>query len=291
MTTQKRGDPPKNPPIKEQYSDIPLNKILTASQSVRQAMDDDHVVELAMSISKHGLLQPIVVKESANGFYQLEAGFHRLCAATRLNWQTIPTHIRNEETGPVKAIALIENIVRRDMSLDEEVTAVNLLNQEENLSPSSICDLLGKSRTWVDQRLSIPNYPEDVKGELLDGNLTISKAEILSKIEHEGTRALLINQVISAKLTTKQAYDLVEMYLVAPSIQSSIEAGLQTQKEIQSAPIPQKTCFICGFPRPIDKIQFQPICVDNCKETLGPAHPDNNPEPTLTPPEDNAPIH
>ena len=184
-----------------------------------------------------------------------------MAACSRLNWKEIPAHIRSNSTSPVKAVALIENIIRRNMSLDEEVKAVNLLNSDEGLSPSSICDLIGKGRSWVNQRLAIPNYPENVKGELLDGNLSIGKAEIISRIENEGTRALVINQVISGKLTTKQTHDLVEMYLAAPSIQGAIEAGLEKAKEIQNTqPYPTRTCDVCQKKLPLHLITFLAVC-------------------------------
>jgi len=268
MKQKQRGDPPTNSKEKDLFLDILIDLIDVEGQSVRAAMDDDHVVELAMSIAKHGLLEPIVVRKKENGRYQLEAGFHRLAAASRLKWKSIPTHVRQDSTAPVKAIALIENIVRRDMSLDEQIKAVNYLNQEEALSPSSICDLLGKSRIWVDQRLAIPNYPPDVKEELIDGNLTIGKAEILAKIEDPGTRALVLNQVIASKLTAKQTNDLVEMYLASPSIQGAIEAGIQKAREIQETPKSFRRCELCGSIKEMAEIKFITVCVDasSCNE-------------------------
>lgn len=270
LKDKERGDPHPKKIEKIEYSTIPIELIEVEGQSVRAAQDDDHVVELAMSISKHGLLQPIVVRKKDNGRYQLEAGFHRLAACLRLNWKEIPAHIREDTTAPVKGIALVENIVRRDMSLEEEVKAINFLNSDEGLSPSSICDLLGKSRGWVDQRLAIPNYPEDVKQELLDGNLSIGKAEIISKLKNDGARALVINQVISAKLTLKQTDDLIEMYLVAPSIQSAVEAGLQKAQEIQDTPKTYRKCELCGRLREMMEIKFITVCVDaqSCNQTV-----------------------
>lgn len=262
MPQKQRGDPPPSIQKLGEFSSIPINLIQTEGQSVRDAMNDDHVVELAMSMAKHGLLEPIVVRSTEDNRYQLEAGFHRLAAATRLRWTHIPAHIRFQTSGPVRAIALIENIVRKDMTLEEEVRAVNYLNAEEKLSPSQICDLLGKSRMWVDQRLSIPNYPEDVKQELLDGSLSIGKAEVISNIEDPGTRAFVLNQVISAKLTTKQTKDLVELYLATPSIQSAVEAGMQTKAEIQEAPKSFRKCELCGAIRELAHIKFITVCSD-----------------------------
>ena len=246
------------PPI---ILEIPLPLIDTEDQSVREAQDDDHVVELAMSITKHGLLQPIVVEKKKDGRYQLQAGFHRLVAFHRLRRKTIPAHIRAEKTGPVKAIALVENICRKNMSLDEEVKAIAHLHLEENLSISSICDLTGKSTGWVQKRLMIPNLPEEVKKELLAGTISISHAETIGSVQQENIRNILLNQVISAKLTQRQTQELAALYLDTPTIQASIEAGLEKAKEIQNTqPYPTRTCDICQTKHPLNLINFLAIC-------------------------------
>jgi len=270
MKKEQRGDPQPSNKKEDLFSKIEIASIDVEGQSVREAMNDDHVVELAMSIAKHGLLQPIVLRPKEDGRYQLEAGFHRLSAAARLNWTHISAHIRTEDHSPVKAIALIENIVRKDMSLAEETTAVNYLYSDEKLSPSQICDLLGKSRLWVDQRLSIPNYPEDVKTELLDGSLSLSKADLIANLQDPGTRAYILNQVISAKLTTKQTKDLIELYLATPTIQTAIEEGLKTKAEIQATPQTFKQCELCQRIRNIFEIKFIPVCTDTitCNQTI-----------------------
>jgi len=240
--------------------DIPLFLIHSEGQSVREATDDDHVVELAMSISKHGLLEPIVVEEMENGEYQLLAGFHRLAAFHRLRKQTIPAIIRQEHTGPVKAIALVENIVRKDMSLDEQVKAVAHLHTEENLSISSICDLIGKGTAWVQKRLMIPNLPEEVLIELMDGIISISHAEAIGNVQDPSLRRILLNQVVNQKLTARQTEDLAALYLQAPSVSFAIEAGMETQKEIQNQQKATRRCDIGGEMMSIEHLTFVAIC-------------------------------
>lgn len=239
---------------------IPCALIITEGQSVRESQDDDHVVELAMSISKHGLLQPVVVKRLANGRYQLEAGFHRLAAFCRLQRTHIPAHIKDDETGSVKSIALIENIIRRDMTLAEQVKAVNILHQEEKLSPSQICDLLGKGREWVDRRLMIPNLPEDLKQELMEGTISISHAEIIARIEDDSVRALLLNQVRLNRLSARETNDLANLYQQTPNVQEAIEAGITKAQEIQKVTSYTRRCDVCGDISRLDDIRFPAVC-------------------------------
>lgn len=229
-----------------EYTEIPLALIDTEGQSVRAALDDDHVVELAMSISRHGLLEPIVVRPLPNGRYQLEAGFHRLVAFWRLKRATIPAHVRSEATAPIKGIALVENICRKDMSLEEEIDAVCYLHEEEGLSPSQICDLTGKSRTWVDRRLGAKHLPDDLKTELFAGTITLGHAEELARIADAGARRYATYNVIQTKLTVPQTRDLVSVYLSTPSLEAAVEAGYQKALELQAAP-PHLCCQGCGL--------------------------------------------
>ena len=253
-----------------EIQDIPLVDIHTEGQSVRVAQDDDHVVELAMSISKHGLLEPIVVRDRPEGGYQLLAGFHRLAAFARLNKKTIPAILYKNQTTPTKAIALIENIIRRDMSLEEEVEAIQVLTEVEELSPSSICDLLGKSREWVMKRLSIPNFPEDVKDELLDGRISLKVAEIISQIKEDSFRKTVLNSTILQKLTARQVDELAHIYIETPSVESAVEEGVKTARQIQSSAPPYKECYLCKRQLRVWDVKFVTVCMDeiDCSEAI-----------------------
>lgn len=250
----------------KQYQEIEIAKIVTEGQMVRSGQDDDHIVELAMSISKHGLLEPIVVEEKPDGTYQLQAGYHRLQAFVKLNRTLIPAHIKANGSASTKAIATIENIVRRDMSVAEEVNAVAYLNKEEHLSPSSICDLLGKSRDWVNKRLMIPSLPEEVKSELMEGRISIAHAEIIGGIQDPAVRGVILNSVILQKLTARQTEEMAFLYQETANISEAVEAGLQKKEELQTPQPPQRTCDNCGRVRLLRDIQLVCVCADGCKQ-------------------------
>lgn len=257
----------KNKTPQSYFQEIPINKIITEGQTVREAQDDDHVVELAMSISKHGLLEPIVVTELDGGQYQLLAGFHRLTAYHRLRKTHIPAHIKNVNTGSIKTIALIENIVRRDMTLQEEVTAVNHMHRDEKLSTSQICDLIGKSTEWVQRRLMILGLPEEVKQDLMSGSISIKHAEIIGAIQNDSVRAIVLNTTIQNKLNTRQASDLARLYMETPTMEGAIQEGIKTAQEIQAQKTPSRSCDYCGQLYELSQIQFVASC-PGCSEEI-----------------------
>lgn len=244
--------------------DVNLDKIITDGQMIRYSVDDEHVVELSLSIAQKGLLEPIVVQEAEDGKYQLVAGMCRLTAFRRLKKDTIPAVIRPNDGSPIKGLALIENVVRRDMTLAEEVEAVSHLHDAEKMSPGQICDLIGKSRAWVDQRLAIPNLYPEVVNELLDGRISLRHAEIANSLESEALRALLLNTIIQNKLTARQAKELAALYLETPSMEDAIEEGIKKKREVQTQTIPQRTCDACGTKRNLSDIELVAVCRGGC---------------------------
>jgi ParB family chromosome partitioning protein len=249
-----------NMDLQGEYKEIPLELIETEGQQVRNEVDNEHVIELAISIAQHGLLQPIVLEPTDNGKYQLCAGYHRLCAFHRLARETIPAIVRETKTGPVKVIALVENIMQKPMTLKEQVSCVEYLSKEENLSTNQICEKIGKSTEWVNKRLMIPHLPEDVKQELMEGRLSIAHAEIIGRVDHAETRAVLLNQTIAGRLSSRQTEELTRLYLETPTIQGAVEAGLQKAEEIQTQKTPTRSCDWCGELNELQHLMFFATC-------------------------------
>lgn len=241
---------------------IPIDKIVTEGQLIRFDMDSDHVIELSTSIAVNGLLEPIVVRPSGNQ-YQLIAGAHRLAACKRLGWQSIPcTILSDSNTAPIKSLALIENIIRRNLSLEEECDAVKTLLETQNLSINQICDLLGKSRLWVQQRIAATTMPADVREPLFEGLLSMKVAEQLCEVTDESARKYITNQAIYQRLGSHAVGQIIQIYHDTPSISAAVEKGIQTAKEIQATPPPQTNCGACGRKIPYAKMRAIFICID-----------------------------
>lgn len=251
------------------YEHVSLDKVDVEGQQVRSEDQIDHVVELSNSIAKHGLLEPIIVTPR-NGRYQLVAGKHRLMACQRLGWITIPAHVREEREGePIKGLALVENLVRQDLTLEEEVSAVLYLRDHDGLSPNQICDQLGKSRAWVDRRLACPSMPESVRTAVFENLLPLGSAEEICRLEDPAAQNEVLNRAIYGKLPRHVVRDLVEVFLSAPTITTAVEQGLQTATEIQSAPAQQRSCQACGRAQHYSELIYIPVCRAGCPAAAG----------------------
>ncbi|MCH8134714.1 MAG: ParB/RepB/Spo0J family partition protein [Proteobacteria bacterium] len=246
--------------------EILIEKIHTDNQLVRKSMDDDHIIELASSIASQGLLQPIVVASRSDGDYNLKAGAHRLAAVKRLHWAEVPANVQEESSAAKsRATAIIENVLRKQMTLEEEVMAVQILFNEEKKSPSEICQVIGKSRAWVDRRLSIPNLRERIVEVLMDGQISIVVAETINGVEDDGIRASILNEAIYAKRTHREVSEMVHLAENVPTMGEAIQAGGKTLAELAAPAKPGRPCDSCDQRFPVQYLQVLWVC----KECLG----------------------
>ena len=246
--------------------EIPIEKIHTDNQLVRKSMDDDHIIELASSIASQGLLQPIVVAIRSDGDYDLKAGAHRLAACKRLHWPEIPANIQEESSATKsRATAIIENVLRKQMTLEEEVLAVQILFNEEKKSPSEICQIIGKGRAWVDRRLSIPQLKDRIIEALMDGQISIVVAETINGVEDDGIRGSILNEAIYAKRTHREICEMVSLAENVPTMGEAIQAGSKTLAELAAPAKPGRPCDSCDQRFPVQHLQVLWVC----KECLG----------------------
>jgi len=139
---------------------IPINKIKPSEIQPRK--NRKHAIEeLAQSIQKDGLLSPIVVCKEED-HYRIIAGERRYHAVVSLGWKEVECKIISREQKDYYRIALIENLQREDLSAEEEAEAMLYLKNQENLTDQELADLIGKSRNYVSEILSITQLPQEL---------------------------------------------------------------------------------------------------------------------------------
>ena len=137
----------------------------------RKQFDEEALNELAESIKRYGLIQPIIVTKK-DGYYQIIAGERRWRASKKAGLKTIPAIIREDDEKKNQEIALIENIQREDLNAVEKAMGIKLLMEEHNLKQSEVADILGKSRSGVANTLRILNLDPRVLELAKQGKLT-----------------------------------------------------------------------------------------------------------------------
>jgi len=150
-------------------SEIPLERVSPNRQQPRTSFDPEGLSELAASIRRHGVLQPIVVSRSADG-YELVAGHRRVLAARLAGKSTIPAVVRDEVSDRLE-LALTENLQRTDLNAIEAARAYKLLMETYDLTQEQLAERLGKSRSAVANTLRTLSAPQPLQDAVLEGKI------------------------------------------------------------------------------------------------------------------------
>ncbi len=189
---------------KQTIKDIDLNQIKPNRFQPRQAFDEGKIQELAFSIKKHGILSPILVRETGAGGYELIAGERRLRAAKKAGLLTAPCLVDAAEDQLSLELALIENLQREDLNPIEEARGYDRLKREFALTQDNIAEVTGKARSSIANSMRLLNLPQSIIDSLYSGDLEKGHAKILASMEPSEAEELA-QKIISLGMTVKDA--------------------------------------------------------------------------------------
>ena len=184
--------------------ELDLHQIKPNRFQPRQSFDEDKINELSLSIAKHGVLSPILVRETGAGGYELIAGERRLRAAKKAGLKTLPCLIDSAEDQTSLELALIENLQREDLNPIEEARGYDRLKREFNLTQDNISEVTGKARSSVANSIRLLNLPQSIIDLLYSGDLEKGHAKILASMETKDAEELA-QKIISLGMTVKDA--------------------------------------------------------------------------------------
>jgi ParB family transcriptional regulator, chromosome partitioning protein len=169
----------------------------------RKYFDDDKLEELVKSISENGILQPVVVQKSVNG-YELVVGERRWRASKKAGLKKIPAVVREVSDAQALQLAIIENIHRQDLSPIEEAEAYARLADNFALTQEMIAKKVGKSRTAIANILRLLKLPQSIKEDMISGKLSMGHARALLGLEEARQAQALCKEIFKEDLTVRQ---------------------------------------------------------------------------------------
>jgi len=184
--------------------ELDLHQIKPNRFQPRQSFDEDKINELSLSIAKHGVLSPILVRETGAGGYELIAGERRLRAAKKAGLKTLPCLVDSAEDQTSLELALIENLQREDLNPIEEARGYDRLKREFNLTQDNISEVTGKARSSVANSMRLLNLPQSIIDLLYSGDLEKGHAKILASMETKDAEDLA-QKIVSLGMTVKDA--------------------------------------------------------------------------------------
>ena len=188
-------------------TDIPIARIQVNPYQPRKRMDEDTLTSLAESIAEHGVIQPIIVSETLEG-YRLVAGERRLRAAILAGLERIPAVIRQVADQDQLQIALIENLQRADLDAIEEAHAYRQLIDDFGLSQDTVATRVGRARSTVANTLRLLDLDPSLQAAIADGRITEGHARALGGLPPDAQPRVL-GTVVERELSVRQTEELV----------------------------------------------------------------------------------
>lgn len=198
---------PQRPASAVAVLEIPLARVTPNPFQPRRHMDDVALNELAASMREHGVLQPVLVTETLDG-YQLIAGERRVRAARLAGLERIPAVVRQLADRDQLEVALVENVQRADLDPIDEALAYRKLVDEFGLTQEAVADRVGKARATVANTLRLLELHPDVQAAIGDGRLTEGHGRALGGLAVDG-QAHVLGTVLSQGLSVRQTEELV----------------------------------------------------------------------------------
>jgi len=174
----------------------------------RRSLTEEGLEQLAESIRHHGILQPIVVRPSGDG-YQLIAGERRWRAAQIAGLQRIPAVVRELDDPSMVQVALIENLQREDLNPIEEASAYRRLMDEFNMTQEQLSSTIGRSRPAIANAVRLLNLPTEIQRAVEERKLSEGHARCLLAISDQEDQLKVAAQIIANGLNVRQAEGLV----------------------------------------------------------------------------------
>ena len=218
--------------ISKQNNVIPIADLSRNPYQPRQNFKEEKLEELANSIRKNGIIQPIAVRpsKSSTGKYEIIAGERRWLAAQRAGLHEIPVTVLDLSDVQSLEVAIVENIQRDDLNPIEEARGYKRLNEEFKYDHESISKLMSKSRSHISNTLRLLTLPKDVLGMLEEGTLTSGQARPLIGISNASSIA---EEIVSKNYSARKVEYLIKNKKNKPGDKYVDTNILKTQERIE----------------------------------------------------------
>lgn len=184
---------------------LPLHRVEPNPEQPRQDFDEEELAALADSIRIHGVIQPLTVRETGEGYYQIIAGERRWRACRMAGLSEVPAVVIQADDRKAKELALIENLQRQDLNSVEEALGYQSLMDEFGLTQEETAQRVGKSRSAVANSLRLLGLEEKVLEMLRTGAITAGHAKAILMLKSEKKQLEAAQKIANLGLSVRQA--------------------------------------------------------------------------------------
>lgn len=249
--------------------EIALTKIKQPEKTHRSEIDQDGINELAQSIKKRGLLQPIGLLPVGDE-YEIEYGHRRFLAVTQLNWPTIPAMIEQDPTDhSLHLDRAHENLFRVDLDPLDQAKMVYDLVYENDRGADETARLISKSVVWVQARMDILNWPPDIQQAIKTKSIPLNVARHLQAMKDPEARSRLLEAAIQYGATERTVKQWIEDVSVDNYLNQQQDASVIGSSIQQSLSGTLMECQVCADQHPLTVLRHIwscPTCIMAIRE-------------------------
>ena len=210
------GDFTEEPLEKSAYQLLPIYKVEPNPDQPRHDFDEEELQALADSITVHGIIQPLTVREMPNGYYQIIAGERRWRAARMAGLTQVPAVVIEADDRKAMELAMIENLQREDLNPIEEAEGYRVLTEQYGMTQDECAQRVGKSRPTVANALRLLGLTEPVRAMVEDGRLSAGHARALLTLGSKQQQAAA-ETVVKDALSVRQTEPVSYTHLTLPT--------------------------------------------------------------------------
>lgn len=199
----------REPANREEILSVPVTDIRMNRYQPRRDFDEEQLNELTASVREYGVLQPLVVRRSEDGKFELIAGERRLRAARQAGLERVPVVVRDAQDRDAALIALVENLQREDLGFLEEAAGYARLLEEFGLTQEELAARLGKKQSTIANKLRLLKLPASVQGRLVETGASERHARALLALDDEAAQLEVLEEIARSDLTVRQTEELV----------------------------------------------------------------------------------
>jgi len=200
----------------DERKEILLDRVIPNPNQPRRRFSQPEIDELVESIKHNGILQPVLVRETPDGKFELIAGERRWRAATIAGLNTIPAMVKQVPDHEVLELALIENVQRSDLTPIEIARAYQRLIREFSLTQDELSTRVGKTRSSVANTLRLLALPSDIQELMESGSLTMGHAKVLLSLSSPDEQQAWATRAVNEKLSVRDLEGLREPSVKRP---------------------------------------------------------------------------
>lgn len=224
--------------MEKEIFNIYIEDIIPNRFQPRLVFDDAALNELADSIKKHGIIQPLVVRKVEDK-YEIIAGERRYKAAQIAGLQRVPVVVMNLDDKESAEVAVIENTQREDLSALEEAESYKKLLDKGYLTQDQLASRMGKSQPAIANKLRLLSLDEEVKDALLNGKISERHARSLLSLKNSFQQKEVLNKIIDSRLTVKQTDELIKTFVNEPVETLSFDNPINKVSPVVEEPTPE----------------------------------------------------